>query len=50
MPQTLDHNKHRKSNLSCRDAQVFRSLFGERMEDVAKGSDKMAIFAKLTQR
>ncbi len=49
MPQTLDHNKHRKSNLSCRDAQVFRSLFGERMEDVAKGTDKMVIFAMFRQ-
>ena len=29
---------------------LFDSAFGERMEDVAKGSDKMAIFAKLTQR
>ena len=51
MPQTLDHRGNsRESNLSCHDTQDFRSLIGERKEDVAKGTDKMVIFALLIAR
>ena len=51
MPQTLDHRENRReSNLSCRDAQEFRPQFGERKKDVAKGTDKMVIFALLIAR
>ena len=34
-----------KSNVSCHDPQDFVPVFGERNQDVAKGTEKMVIFA-----
>jgi len=59
MPQTLDHRRslghihfpanNRKSKLSSHDEQIFRLQFGERKEEVAKATNKMAIFAGTEQ-